>query len=95
MASATIVVNLRTCHDSDVVRIDRRTLFGNPFKMHSESDRDLVIARYRVWFYARIVRDREFRRAVLSLRGKKLGCWCAPKSCHGDVIVEWLNQNEG
>jgi len=93
--SRTVVINLRTCQDADVVRIDRRTAFGNPFKMQTEADRGLVIARYRVWFYDRVGRDPEFRRAVLSLRGKKLGCWCAPKACHGDVIVEWLNQNEG
>lgn len=22
------------------------------------------------------------------LKGKVLGCWCAPNSCHGDVLTE-------
>ena len=26
--------------------------------------------------------------ALPELRGKILGCWCAPKVCHGDVLVE-------
>jgi hypothetical protein len=26
------------------------------------------------------------------LTGKVLGCWCAPKACHGDVLVKLANQ---
>ena len=25
---------------------------------------------------------------LLSLDGKRLGCYCKPKPCHGDVLVE-------
>jgi hypothetical protein len=25
------------------------------------------------------------------LKGKILGCWCAPQACHGDILVEWVN----
>jgi hypothetical protein len=25
------------------------------------------------------------------LKGKILGCWCSPKSCHGDVLSELAN----
>ena len=25
------------------------------------------------------------------LAGKRLGCYCAPKPCHGDVLVELVN----
>ena len=25
------------------------------------------------------------------LEGKTLGCWCKPKTCHGDVLVELVN----
>ena len=28
---------------------------------------------------------------LADLRGKRLGCWCAPKPCHGDVLVELVN----
>ena len=29
------------------------------------------------------------------LGGKRLGCWCAPLSCHGDVLVKlWKQANE-
>jgi hypothetical protein len=25
---------------------------------------------------------------VSELKGKILGCWCKPKPCHGDILVE-------
>jgi len=25
------------------------------------------------------------------LQGKTLGCWCHPRACHGDVLVELVN----
>ena len=35
------------------------------------------------------------RRAVIyrlpELRGKRLGCWCAPQSCHGNNLVEFAS----
>lgn len=26
------------------------------------------------------------------LRGKVLGCWCAPEPCHGNVLIKLLNE---
>jgi hypothetical protein len=28
-----------------------------------------------------------------TLKGKSLGCWCAPESCHAEVL--WRLANEG
>lgn len=72
------------------IYIGRPSLFGNPFSIGKHGDRDEVIEKYRVYFYARISCDDHFRREVESLRGKVLGCWCRPLACHGDVIVEYL-----
>jgi hypothetical protein len=30
--------------------------------------------------------------ALHELRGKDLLCWCAPGSCHADVLVELANR---
>jgi hypothetical protein len=27
------------------------------------------------------------------LKGKVLGCWCSPKSCHGDILMELIEKN--
>ena len=38
------------------------------------------------------------RRKILAssplLAGKRLGCYCKPKSCHGDILVALANQPE-
>jgi len=28
---------------------------------------------------------------VLKLAGKRLGCFCKPQACHGDVLADYLN----
>lgn len=48
---------------------------------------------YEAYFNLRIDEDKDFKSAVLNLKGKTLGCFCKPKPCHGDVIIEWLNKN--
>lgn len=68
-----------------------RSKLHNPFKVGEDGTRQEVIDKYREYFYVRLDDDPEFREAVENLRGKTLGCWCTPKSCHGDVIVEYLD----
>lgn len=65
--------------------------FGNPFRLRIPSERREVIEQYRSYFDCRIKTDPEFRRRVLELKGKILGCFCKPALCHGDVIAGWLN----
>lgn len=67
--------------------------FGNPYRLTDESRRAEVIAKYAQHFQERL-RDPEFKRRVLELKGKRLVCFCAPKPCHGDVIAAWLNSLE-
>jgi hypothetical protein len=70
--------------------------FGNPFRLRPGLERDVVLATYRAWFLRRVELDPKFRRRVLALRGKTLGCFCKPAACHGDVIAEWVDtQPEG
>jgi hypothetical protein len=66
--------------------------FGNPFHVDAYG-RKKCIAMYEHYFHKRIHDEPEFRKAVLSLRGKRLGCFCKPLDCHGDIIKEWLDNN--
>ena len=74
------------------VYIGRPSIFGNLFRMPNEACRNSVVSRYKLYFDRRIKRDPVFKKEVESLRGKKLGCFCAPRKCHGDVIAQYLNQ---
>ena len=95
--SETRVVNKRK--ESFDVYIGRGSQFGNPFTHIKDKEtkaefivnsREEAIAKYREWFYAKIESSIIFRRAVENLRGKTLGCFCAPLACHGDIIKEYL-----
>lgn len=66
------------------VRIDRKTKWGNPFVLGSDGNRAEVIAKYRQWIHT----QPELMAALHELKGKRLGCWCSPESCHGDVLAE-------
>ena len=28
---------------------------------------------------------------LISMKGKRLGCWCYPDACHGDVLLELID----
>jgi hypothetical protein len=91
----TTVVNLRSKEPFDV-RIDRRSPWGNPYRidemrragLSGETARLAVIASFELWVQnaddAAAVWIREH---VHELRGKTLACWCKPADCHGDVLA--------
>lgn len=67
------------------VYIGRPSVWGNPFKIGPDGDREAVIAKYRAWLLSQ---PALVERAQRELAGKTLGCWCAPNACHGDVLLE-------
>jgi hypothetical protein len=61
----------------------------NCFEMRDQNDdieRAEVIAKYRAW----ICDQPKLLAALPELEGHDLICWCAPKPCHGDVLLELL-----
>jgi hypothetical protein len=94
----TRLVNQKTCKRFDV-KIDRSGVFGNPHPIgycsicNTVHDRRGSIDAYREYFYTRLLTDQNFRDKVLALKGKVLACWCHPLECHGDVIIEVLEND--
>ena len=85
----TVVVNKHK--EPFDVYIGRPGPFGNPLILRREEERALVLERFRRWF----LRNRALQELVWrELRGKRLGCFCKPRACHGDVYVEYINQRE-
>ena len=67
--------------------------FGNPFDVR-RFGRSNSLYRYHEYFLERIKNEPGFKEKVLALKGKRLGCFCAPRQCHGDIIVRWLEEQE-
>ena len=60
--------------------------WANPFKI-GPMTRDEVIIAYQDMIYKKIRDDPSIIDKLHQLRGKTLGCWCAPEPCHGDVLA--------
>jgi hypothetical protein len=93
------VVNVRRGGECDVyigrqTRRFARSVFENGFKIGPGFDREQSIAAYRSLFYSDTWHGETLRSAAIErLRGKRLGCWCAPLPCHGDVLAEFVNRD--
>ena len=78
------------------VYIGRPSKWGNPFTFKEGtraefilSTREECIEAYRKWITEG--EGKHLLNDLHELKGKTLGCWCAPKACHGDVLVELAN----
>ena len=97
-ASMAHIVNLRhapalraalngKAEHGGTVRIDRRSPWGNRFRIGPDGPRDEVIARYRADLWRRIRAAEVGLDELAALHGKPLACWCAPLPCHGQVLA--------
>ncbi len=87
------------------VYIGRGSIYGNEWT-HSintkatfiVASRDEAIQCYKDWLTGKrfVNFKQELRSAILeslpNLKGKKLGCYCAPQKCHGDILVDLINE---
>lgn len=71
------------------VLVDRRTKWGNPFRLEDERDRTAILVQYEEWIKTQ---PQLIAEAKAELRGKDLVCWCAPKACHADVLLRIANE---
>ena len=72
------------------VRCDRFSDFGNPFEMDKDGDRDEVCDNYEQHY---LPFKPSIHKQLVKLKGKALGCWCAPLRCHCDTLKELINAN--
>ena len=70
---------------ADAMYIGRGSKWGNLFRIGIDGDRTAVIAKYESW----LRNQHHLLRALDELRGHNLLCFCAPKACHGDLLL-WL-----
>lgn len=86
----TKVVNIKKGEEYDVY-IGRPSEFGNPFEARAYG---LIkcIKLYEMHLRNKLSTDPTFKDRLLALEGKRLGCFCKPNLCHGDIIVKLLNE---
>lgn len=70
------------------IYIGRGSIWGNPFPITATQNREKVIEKYKEHLWSQIQKGEVSLEALADLDGKRLGCFCKPKACHGDVLVE-------
>ena len=82
----TTVVN-KHVEDFDVY-IGRPGPWGNPFIIGRDGDRNTVIMKFAKWLIrSPNPRAQWMREHIRELHDKRLGCFCSPDKCHGDVLA--------
>lgn len=74
---------------TDTVKVDRSSLWGNPFVITDKLTAREAVSLFQTW----VEEHPEFVRRVKShLVGKNLACWCPlDKPCHADVLLKIAN----
>jgi hypothetical protein len=95
---STKIINLKTNEPYDVY-IGRGSVWGNPYThiknkntkaTYIVATRKEAIEKYREY----LLGNEELMNKLEQLRGKTLACFCKPKSCHGDIIIELLSKHK-
>ena len=91
-----LVVNWR--HTRCDVYIGRGSPYGNPFThlsllrttaQYKVGTREESIEAFEEWLKTQ---PELIARVKANLRGKILGCYCAPLACHGDILARIANE---
>ena len=62
----------------------RRSKWYNPYKIGRDGTREEVIIKYKRRLY-----DSGLINDIYELRGRDLGCWCAPEPCQATCCCGW------
>jgi hypothetical protein len=81
----TVIVHI--CEESYDIYIGRPSIWGNPFSIGSDGTRDEVIQKYSTY----ILNQPKLIANLYKLKGKRLGCFCKPKACHGDILLRLID----
>jgi hypothetical protein len=92
-----MVVNLKNADYDEF--IGRPSIYGNPFIIGVHGSRKEVCRKHILWCQGAIKGPNEERppthAQIMALKGKILGCYCAPAQCHGDYYAEVANKKPG
>jgi hypothetical protein len=75
------------CEKHDVY-VGRPSEFGNEFVEGRDGTREECVAKHKVKLLADATR---LVRVKAALKGKNLVCWCTPKPCHAETLLEIAN----
>lgn len=75
------------------IYIGRGSKWGNPYShIYGNgiyvSTREIAIEKYKEY----IMNKPELLKDLHELKDKVLGCFCKPKACHGDILIQLIKE---
>ena len=77
------------------IYIGRPSEWGNPYSHRASrvvkkncETREQAIEYYKRYLWEEIKKGKISLESLAELDGKTLGCWCSPKACHGDILLQ-------
>jgi len=71
---------------------NQNSIWANPYKITNTQTREQVLVLYREYIEKKLKSNPILINDLMKLKGKKLGCWCKPKCCHGDILLEMIKK---
>ena len=65
--------------------------FANPYKISKDGNREEVLYKYKTYIIEKLKNNILLQQELITLKGKNLGCWCAPEPCHGNILLELIS----
>jgi hypothetical protein len=66
--------------------------FANPYKIGKDGTREEILLKYKNYIVNKLKNDKDLVIELLLLKDKNLGCWCCPEKCHGDILLELIDE---
>lgn len=76
------------------VYVGRGSKWGNPYSHKEGTLAEHVVGSRREAiekFEEYLLSNEDLMSSLHELKGKTLGCWCKPKSCHGEILLKYAN----
>jgi len=64
------------------------SIFANPYKVGKKHTLNESLELYEKYIRDRLEKEPDLTHELLRLNGKRLGCWCKPSRCHGDILLK-------
>lgn len=77
-------------YPAEAVYIGRGSVWGNPLVIGIDGTREEVIEKHR---NAILAVPSLQARIKAELKGKDLVCYCHPRACHGDILLQIANED--
>jgi len=68
------------------------SIWANPYKITETQPREKALELYREYIEKKLNSEPKLINELIKLEGKKLGCWCKPECCHGDILIELIEK---